>query len=86
MYTGAAAWYYRAVIEEMLGLKKRGRRLYIDPRVPSGWQGFEVACELDGTELKITARRTGKKRVFSNGTEVGYVSLDGGEKTVIAEY
>ncbi|MBO4934134.1 MAG: DUF3131 domain-containing protein [Clostridia bacterium] len=86
MYTGAAAWYYRAVIEEMLGLKKRGRRLYIDPRVPSGWQGFEVACELDGTELKITARRTGKKRVFSNGTEVDYVALDGGEKTVIAEY
>ena len=33
-YTGAAAWYYKVGTESILGLKKRGDRLYIMPCVP----------------------------------------------------
>ena len=41
-YTGAAAWMYRVWTEEMLGLKKRGDRLIIDPVIPDWWDGFKV--------------------------------------------
>ena len=86
IYTGAAAWYYRAVIEEMLGLKKRGDKLYISPRVPTGWREFEVKAKLEGTEVAITARNTGTKRVVIDGVEVGFVRLDGGAKRVEVEF
>ena len=86
IYTGAAAWYYRAVIEEMLGLKKRGDKLYISPRVPDSWRDFEVKAKLEGTEVVILARNTGVKRIVIDGVEVDFIRLDGGEKHVEVEY
>jgi cyclic beta-1,2-glucan synthetase len=41
-YTGSAAWMYRAWIEEILGLKKRGETLQIAPVIPAWWDGFQV--------------------------------------------
>jgi cyclic beta-1,2-glucan synthetase len=41
-YTGSAAWMYRVWTEEMLGIKKRGDRLFIDPVIPDWWDGFKV--------------------------------------------
>jgi len=41
-YTGSAAWMYRIWTEEVLGLKKRGNRLIIDPVIPDWWDGFKV--------------------------------------------
>jgi len=41
-YTGSAAWMYRAWIEEVLGLKKRGDQLMIDPVIPDWWDGFKI--------------------------------------------
>ena len=41
-YTGSAAWIYRVWIEEVLGLKKRGDQLIIDPVIPDWWDSFNV--------------------------------------------
>ncbi len=41
-YTGAAAWMYRAWVEELLGLKLRGESLRMDPVIPNGWPGFDL--------------------------------------------
>ena len=41
-YTGSAAWMYRVWTEEVLGLKKRGDRLIIDPVIPDWWNGFKI--------------------------------------------
>ena len=41
-YTGSAAWMYRVWIEELLGLKKNGDRLTIDPVIPDWWDGFKI--------------------------------------------
>ena len=41
-YTGAAAWMYRAWIEEVLGLQIRGNTLRINPVIPSSWPGFSL--------------------------------------------
>jgi cyclic beta-1,2-glucan synthetase len=42
-YTGAAAWLYRLGLESILGFQKRGAALRIDPCIPRGWTGFEIA-------------------------------------------
>jgi cyclic beta-1,2-glucan synthetase len=41
-YTGSAAWLYRAGLEALLGFRKQGGRLRIDPCVPRHWPGFEL--------------------------------------------
>ncbi|MDC8016091.1 GH36-type glycosyl hydrolase domain-containing protein [Tahibacter soli] len=41
-YTGAAAWFYVAAIEEILGLRVRHGRLHIDPCVPAAWRGYSA--------------------------------------------
>ncbi|MCJ7717459.1 MAG: hypothetical protein MUO54_13190 [Anaerolineales bacterium] len=41
-YTGSAVWMYRVWTEEVLGLKKRGDQLIIDPVIPDWWDGFNV--------------------------------------------
>lgn len=36
-YTGSAAWYLRAVVEELLGLRLYAGKLYIRPHLPEGF-------------------------------------------------
>jgi cyclic beta-1,2-glucan synthetase len=41
-YTGSAAWMYRLGLEAILGFKKIGDSLHIDPVIPPAWNGFEI--------------------------------------------
>jgi cyclic beta-1,2-glucan synthetase len=41
-YTGSAAWYYRVVLEGLLGFRLQGDALTIAPCIPRGWPGFEI--------------------------------------------
>jgi cyclic beta-1,2-glucan synthetase len=49
-YTGAAGWMYRAGIEWMLGVRKLGDTLSIDPCIPREWPGFRLSFR-DGVTL-----------------------------------
>jgi len=42
-YTGSAVWMHRAGVEWILGLRRRGNVLHVDPCVPRGWSGFTAA-------------------------------------------
>ncbi len=41
-YTGAAAWMYRAWVEDVLGLKLRGNQMELSPVIPGEWEGFSL--------------------------------------------
>jgi cyclic beta-1,2-glucan synthetase len=41
-YTGSAAWTYRLGLEAILGFKKIGNTLQMDPVIPPEWDGFEI--------------------------------------------
>ena len=41
-YTGSSAWMYRLGLEAILGFKKIGNSLQIDPTIPPEWEGFEI--------------------------------------------
>jgi cyclic beta-1,2-glucan synthetase len=43
-YTGAAGWFLRTALEELLGLRFRDGALQMGPRLPAGWRGY--AAEL----------------------------------------
>ena len=39
-YTGSAGWMYRAGVEGILGIRREGDFLVIDPCIPDAWPGF----------------------------------------------
>ncbi len=71
-YTGSAGWMYRAGIESILGLRRRGETFVIDPCIPSSWPEYRIAWRFLESRYEITV---------SNPTRrcrgVGSVTLDG---------
>jgi cellobiose phosphorylase len=42
-YTGSAAWFFRVVTEDLLGLKLRGGKLYIEPNLPKALPSYSLS-------------------------------------------
>jgi cyclic beta-1,2-glucan synthetase len=53
-YTGAAGWMYRAGIERLLGLSRRGDTLLIAPCIPPRWPGFRVRYRFGSAGYEIS--------------------------------
>jgi len=56
-YTGASGWYYRTAMEELLGVKMRDGRLFIEPNLPESWDGYVLRWRTGSRDLRIEARR-----------------------------
>ena len=52
-YTGSAAWMYRLGLEGILGFKKSGNSLEIDPVIPPDWDGFEIHYQFGAASYHI---------------------------------
>jgi cyclic beta-1,2-glucan synthetase len=52
-YTGAAGWMYQAGIEGILGIRREGASLVIDPCIPPDWPGYEVRVKVGDTQYDI---------------------------------
>ncbi len=71
-YTGAAAWLYRAGLESILGFRKRGSTVRIDPCIPREWKRFEIVYRHGSTLYRIEVENP---NAVCRG--VSSVSLDG---------
>ena len=52
-YTGSAAWMYRAGLESILGLRRHGSTLEMDPCIPSSWPDYTVVWTFGQTRYEI---------------------------------
>ena len=52
-YTGAAGWIYRVWLEEVLGFKRRGDQLLIDPVIPKDWPGFQLRYRYQNASYEV---------------------------------
>jgi cellobiose phosphorylase len=52
-YTGAAGWFYRAGLENILGFNKAGDILTIKPCIPKNWPSFTINYKYMQTTYKI---------------------------------
>ncbi|MBQ6539574.1 MAG: hypothetical protein IJL71_00925 [Oscillospiraceae bacterium] len=64
-YTGAAGWYYRTVIRDLLGIEIVRGELTVTPRLPEGPGGFGAELRLGGEIIKVRAEN-GIIRVIGN--------------------
>ncbi|KFL26615.1 glycosyl transferase [Devosia sp. 17-2-E-8] len=71
-YTGSAGWMYRAGIEGILGLRRRGDVLIVDPCIPAAWPAFSAILNVAGTRCEIIVRQGSEP-----SGAVGSAALDG---------
>ncbi len=41
-YTGSSGWFFRTVLEDLLGIRLQDGHLVVDPHLPSGWEGYDA--------------------------------------------
>lgn len=66
-YTGAAGWYRRVTLENLLGLRLIGGVLHVRPKLPSSWAGYEAEWRRGKTTYHIKVHRDGRIVVTSSG-------------------
>lgn len=71
-YTGSAAWMYRVILEELLGLKVRGTVLELAPVIPRDWEGFKIQYRHGDAIYEIQVENPDRV-----GSGVAWVDLDG---------
>ena len=55
-YTGSASWMYRIGLEEILGFRKVGDTLRIEPCVPAAWTEYDIVYRFGRASWEITVR------------------------------
>src|SRR5437867_13040190 len=53
-YTGSAGWMYRAGLEGILGLRRRGETFVVDPCIPSSSPEYRIASQVPHSPYEIT--------------------------------
>jgi cyclic beta-1,2-glucan synthetase len=90
-YTGSAGWLYRAGLESIIGLRRRGDRFMITPCVPSSWDRFVIDWRHLDTTYQIVVSNpdgvwTGVISAQLDGVKVDHRSIplvnDGGAHKV----
>ncbi len=72
-YTGSAAWLYRVGLESILGLRREGNQLTLDPCIPPEWKTFTVRYRFGSASYRITVENPhGKQR------GIHAIEIDGG--------
>ncbi|MDQ6435009.1 glucoamylase family protein [Mesorhizobium sp. LHD-90] len=69
-YTGSAGWLYRAAVEGILGITRKGDEVLVEPAIPDAWDGFSATLTVAGKRYEIKVSReagTGKVNVQVNG-------------------
>ena len=74
-YTGAAGWYYRVAVRELLGLRLDRGVLTVKPNLPGDWPGYEADWRLPDGVLHIKAVRKSPAGLRLDGVKVDGVRL-----------
>jgi cyclic beta-1,2-glucan synthetase len=60
-YTGSAGWMYRAGLESILGLRRRGETFVVDPCIPSSWPEYGITWRFLDSRYEITVSNPNRR-------------------------
>ena len=93
-YTGSAGWMYRAGVEGILGIRREGDWLVMNPCIPDAWPGFTATVDMHSTRYEIcvaSISRCGPMHAVLDGEPVDCngegvrVPLDAGSHTLLLD-
>ncbi len=71
-YTGAASWYYKVVIENILGIVIKENKIFFNPCIPNEWDEYSIKISYKTLKYKINVKNKNKKQ-----NEIVTLKLDG---------
>lgn len=74
-YTGASGWYFRALIEFVIGFKIRNNYIEIEPSIPKNWKEFGVNYKYKTSTYiikikNLNEKNTGVEKFILDGNEI----------------
>jgi cyclic beta-1,2-glucan synthetase len=75
-YTGSAGWMYRAGLESILGLRRRGLSFEIDPCIPASWPEYSIAWRFGKTHYEIVVSNPERRCRGVRSTEIDGAPVD----------
>ena len=69
-YTGSAGWFYKVGIESILGIKKYGDKLKLEPKIPIAWDGYKAVYNYKDTVYNIEVKKASKDFIELDGKKV----------------
>jgi cyclic beta-1,2-glucan synthetase len=88
-YTGSAGWLYRAAVEGILGIRRDGKNLVVNPVLPGHWDGYSATLKLAGATYRIRVAKEKRRKAVavevdgSNVKGAGFALADSGETDVV---
>ena len=71
-YTGSAGWMYQAAVQSLLGFRRHGATMSVNPRIPSVWPHYSLELKLGSAQYRFIVSNPEHR---SQG--VGSAELDG---------
>lgn len=81
-YSGSAGWYYRCAVEEILGIKQRNGKIYLEPKLPDSWLGYTARLETDGYVTDIKVERGEERLLLVDGEKSDFIPKGGKNRFV----
>ena len=89
-YSGTPAWYYYVGVSEIIGLKKHGGELLIEPNISIAWDSFNVEYKYMDTLYKIEVIKDKVEKVTLDGKKCNSRVIplinDKGEHEVVVHF
>jgi cyclic beta-1,2-glucan synthetase len=75
-YTGSAGWMYRAAIEGLLGLRRNGASMSVNPCIPAVWPHYSLEWRIGATRYRFTVTNPEHQSVGIRSAELDGVPVD----------
>ena len=69
-YTGSAGWFYRVGMQDILGIKKYGDKLQLNPNLPISWNNVSIKYTYMDTVYNIEVRKDKNDSIKLDGKDV----------------
>ncbi len=53
-YTGSAGWMYQAAVQALLGIRRHGATVSVNPSIPTMWPQYSLDWKVGGTRYRFT--------------------------------
>ena len=77
-YTGSAGWMYRAGLESILGLRRRGETFEVDPCIPASWPEYAISWRFGRTRYEISVANPERRCRGIASADLDGVAVDPG--------
>ena len=80
-YTGSSSWYYKVCLENILGITRKGKKLFLPNKISNSWNNYELQYRYKSNLYNIKVSKNqeieGEKIILLNGQKIenGYIEL-----------